>query len=180
MSHRFLDEFKGNMGYDTTDVSKDNSISMYLEASEDYLKTSHSIVCLSQEITYTVDGNALSYLYTPYKINTITSITVDGVLLDSGTYVFRNNKIRLKEGSFTSGYDNVVIVYTVGYADADLPSSLKTAMFKLAEKLFKDADEAREGISAYNTNTKTSTDYIQNHLPLTFLDLISPYKVLHL
>ena len=180
MSHRFLDEFKGYMGYDTGDVTKDESISLCLEASEDYLVSNFNIMCLEQSLTYTADGDGGDYLYLPYRINTITSITLDGVVLDSNTYVFRQNKIRLKEGSFTSGFDNLIVVYTAGYLDESLPPSLKSAMFKLAEKLFKDADESRDGIGGFNTNTKTGTDFVQLHLPNTFYNLIAPYRLLRL
>ena len=178
MSHRFLDEFKGYMGYDTGEVSKDESISLCLEASEGFLESNYGIICLSKELTSVFDGDGKSFFYVPYVIDSITSITLDSVVIDPSLYSFKYNKVRLKEGSLTSGFDNVTVVYKVGYLDTALPSGIKTALFKLAEKLFKDADESRDGIGGYNTNIKTGLDFVQLHLPNTFLNLIAPYRVL--
>jgi len=180
VSHRLLDEFKGYLNYDLGDVTKDDSISLCLSASEKFLQSYYGVHCESASYTYVTDGNALDYLYLPHVISSVTSDSIDAVAVDSTLISPKGNKLRLKEGSFTSGFDNVSVVYNVGYSDLDLPMDLKVAMFKLASKLFKDSDENRDAISGYNTNTKTGIDFIQKHLPDTFELLIAPYRVIYL
>lgn len=178
MEHRLLEDFKGYINYDLGDTTKDSTLSLSLEASEDFLKTSYGIHCIEKTLVFTFDGNGGTFYYFPYVITSVDSVVVDGVTLDLGTVSLRHNKLRLKEGSFTTGYDNVVITAKVGYLDADLPNSLKVAMFKLANKIFVDVDEARDSVAGYNTNTKTGVDFVQKHLPDTFDTLVAPYRII--
>lgn len=177
MSHRLLDDFKAYIDYDLADVTKDDVLSLCLSASEGFLKDTHGINCELKEITVVLDGDGNDYVYLPNIISSISKVTIDSVELDITTVSPRYNKVRLKEGSFTSGIDNISITYTVGYQDISIPNNLKVAMYKLAFKLFKDTDESRDGIANYKTNIKTGIDFIQQHLPDTFEFLIQPYII---
>ncbi len=177
--HRLLDDFKVFANLDSTVTDRDDAISTLLSASEQLLKDNFGIYIAQDTITETLDGNGKKYLYLSYKPVTVTSVTIDGDVVDSSTYYVKDNKIRF-DSTITSGYENVEVVYTVGYADADIPYNLKTALYKLANKFYKDTEEAREGINSFNTDTKMGISYKHQVYPDNFEELIAPYRIIKL
>ena len=176
MSHRLLDDFKGFLSYDLSDSTKDDALSLALGASESALYSVYGIELESKNKTEVFDGEGTSYYLLSEGVTSIVSLTVDSVVIELTDIYIKNGYLKLKTGTITSGIQNCTLVYSVGYADAELPENLKMALFKLANKLFSDTEESRDGISNYTTGTKVGTDYIAKHLPDTFEFLVQPYK----
>ena len=180
MAHRLLDDFKKYAELAVDELDKDDKISLALSASEDLIKSKYNIHIAEATKIEISDGDGTASIYTNYAITALSSITLNENVEDITNYSARGNVVRSKSSTFAEGYDNVTVTYTTGYADADIPSSLKMALFKLADKFYRDADEARDGVSGFSTNTKTGIQYEVQHLPTSFTALIQPYVIMFL
>ena len=178
--HRLLTDFKVYSNLDLTVTDTDELIDTVLTASEEYIKTMYGIYLKSDTITEIIDGDGKTYFTVKYDIVSIISLTIDGVAIGISDISVKDNVVRLKTITPTNDYDNIEITYTVGWEDIVLPMQLKLALFKLADKLYTDITEDREGVSGYNTNTKVGIDYIYHELPDNFETMINPYKKIRL
>lgn len=178
MAHRLLNDFKKFAELAVEEIDKDDKISLMLSSAEKYIKDAYNIAIQEETIVQTFDGEAVSYITLSYAPTALTSVVLDGDIIDNVNFSIRDNVLRYLDNIFTIGYDNVVVTYTTGYADTDIPGDLKLALFKLANKFYIDADEERDGVSSYQTNTKTGVYYEVQHLPTSFEILINPYRLL--
>lgn len=180
MSHRLLDEFKQSIEYDLADTLKDDKLSLALSSAESMIETTYNIQVGLKEVEVVFDGDGESIVFLEYYNPSFVSLTVDTVAIDSTEVYFKNSYLRLKTLTFTSGVQNCVLKVNVGFEDTVLPDSIRMGLFKLANKIFVDMDEAREGVTSYSTGTKVGTVFVQKHLPDTFELLIQPYRAIYL
>jgi len=178
MAHRFLSEFKQYLGREVSNVDKDFLLETCLSGAESFIESNYNLPLVETTITETLDGDDTNYLYLNYRVSSVSSLTVDEELVDPSDIYIKSGVVRLISGTFSEGIQNIEITYTCGWADLNLPSALKVALFSLAGMMFKEADEARTGVEGWNTNTKTGMDYVVQHLPPTFEKLVSPYRVI--
>lgn len=92
-------------------------------------------------VTLTVNGGSTIAL--PTRLNTITSVTVDGVPVIGWTF---DPNSSILYGAFTTGRLNTVVVGTVGYADEDMPAAVKFAATSLAVHLWSVASQRGPGL----------------------------------
>lgn len=180
MSHRLLDEFKQSIEYDLADATKDDKLSLALSSAESMIEATYGVPIGLKEVEIVFDGDGSNTVFTEYYNPSFVSLTIDGVTIASTEVYFKNNYLRLKTLTFTSGIQNCILKISVGFTDLLLPDSIRMGLFKLANKIFVDMDEAREGVTSYSTGTKTGMVFVQKHLPDTFELLIQPYRSIYL
>ena len=178
MAHRLLNSFKAYADLDVANTAKDDKISLALTAAETFINNRYNIMLESKSFVETLDGNGTNIIRTTYRIASLVSVLIDGIDNGLANYSIKDNTIRLISGKVTKGYGNIIVTYMVGYNT--LPQDLELALYKLANKLYTDADEAREGVNKFSTDTKTGITYIAQNLPTSFETLINPYRIIDL
>jgi len=178
MAHRLLNSFKVYADLDLANTDKDDKISLALTAAETFINNRYNIMLESKSFVETFDGDGTNVIRTTYRIDSLVSVLIDGVDDGLSNYSIKDNVIRLISGNTTTGYGNIIVTYMVGYDT--LPQDLELALYKLANKLYTDADEAREGVNNFSTDTKTGITYVVQHLPTSFETLINPYRIIAL
>ena len=177
MAHRLLTEFKIFMDYDEEDVTHDNFFDIALGAAERFIENYCGIKLDVDTITSTTNGDSTAVLFLPVlPIGTINSVEVDGVVKDASEYYVSNGAVRLVADVFSAGVQNIVVDYTTGYADIDLPNDIKVSMFRIADKIFKDAIQNRDGIDSFSSQTKMGVNYIQQDLPEGVQLMLNMYR----
>lgn len=180
MAHRFLSEFKQYLGRETTNTDKDFLLDTCLSGAESFIETNYNLPLLETTVTETLDGDGTNYLYLNYRATSVSTLVVDDDTIDPTDIYIKNGIVRLINGTFDEGIQNIEITYAYGWVDANVPPALKVALFSLGDMLFRDADEVRGGVKGWNTNTKAGVDYVVQHLPPTFEKLVAPYRVIRL
>ncbi len=122
------------------------------------------------------DGSSLLYLKN-YPIVSVTSITINDVAVtDLSTNVKTNlntGAVYLKSGIFTSGFQNVTVVYTAGYAASAIPDEIKAAVIELAAIIYKDSTQGsgRLGIQSEAVSEAGSNTFMHGLNPMTLAGL---------
>lgn len=93
------------------------------------------------------DGQDKSYIELGSQpINSVTSVTVNGTLLASNTYIYRDDEIVLTNNTvFPSGIANIHVVFNAGYAT--VPSLIKQTIIRIAGLLLSE-DGGNIGITS--------------------------------
>lgn len=118
------------------DTSQDAVLEILGQGASDYCEARIGTQFKSRPYTITRNGdNRSKLLRLPRPILSVTSVTVDGVLLDPTTYGVDPDKglIQLTTTVFTLGVRNVVVGLVAGYATADLPGHVVAAALDLAK-----------------------------------------------
>jgi hypothetical protein len=99
-------------------------------------------VFLSASYTSTYDGtNGRRMMLSASPVTAITSVTIDGAVIPAATiptvsgYTFNSTGIALNGYRFSEGMNNVVVVYTAGYAT--IPAELALACTQLVALRYK-------------------------------------------
>jgi len=87
--------------------------------------------------TILLDGTGSTKLFLPnLPVSSITSVTVDGVLLDPTYYALAENGVLWRKyGTWTVGACNIEITYTHGYAA--IPEDVKGVCYRSASRLYQ-------------------------------------------
>jgi hypothetical protein len=136
-----LDQFKTWLKLPATDDTIDGVLEPIGNGSSDYCEQRIGQLFKSRSYTITRNGDGRSKLLRlPRPIQSVTSITMDGVLLDPTSYVFDADKgmVQLKTSVFAVGVANVVIALVAGYASADLPGHVVVAALDLAKSHYEE------------------------------------------
>ena len=93
--------------------------------------------------TTLLDGTGSTKLFLPeIPVSSITSVEVDGVLLDPTYYALAENGVLWrKHGVWTVGARNISITYTHGYAS--IPEDVKGVCYRSAARLYQAQLKAR-------------------------------------
>lgn len=178
MASVFLEEFKRYLEFDVTDDREDTLLDIVLLGTQSFIGSVYGTVIGQQVVTDTLNGNGQAYYYLNQSpIVTISSLSIDGTAVDIGDYYFKDNEIRMITGTFTSGTQNVDINYTIGYDTSDIPDDLKLALFKIAEKMYYDASQNRDGVSVISNDIKQRASFVDK-IPLVAESILNSYRVI--
>lgn len=123
-----LAEARTSLGWSATDTTNNTDLEAYISAATPYIEYISGPM-FAESRTVTFDGGRRALLL-PHRFNTVTSVTVSGVV--STSYVADAEAGIIFGGStstpanFGSGTRNVVVVVTVGYATIPPNVSLAT------------------------------------------------------
>ena len=172
---QYLQEFKQYREMELNNTEFDTLLDIALTAAHDYIERYCNILLSQDTITVTMDGTGTSIItIDKYPINSIDSLSISGTTIDSSVYYIRGNMIGLKYGVFTSGIDNVSVTLSIGYQA--LPDMLRLCLFKLADKLYSDAVDNKDGVVSYTTGNGVSEKFSDDVIPSTIYDMLNQYK----
>ena len=124
------------------------------------------------------DGKGGYALMLPnYPITAVSSLTIDGVSIPAASsplvsgYTFNSARITLNGYRFNSGYDNVAINYTAGFAT--VPLDLEQAVIEIIG--FKYREISRIGKTSENLAGQ-STSFSQADIPPTAKTILQQFK----
>ena len=178
MASVFLDEFKQYLEFDITDETEDVLINDVLLGTQSYISTTYGTVIGQVTKTITLNGNGNAYYYlNESPIISITSLTISDTLQNTDNYYFKDNEIRLITGTFISGTQNVELEFTVGYDTSSIPDDLKLALFKIAEKMYYDASQNRDGVTTISNDIKQNASFVDK-IPYLVQSILYAYRII--
>lgn len=122
-------------------------------------------------------GTNRLYLYA-HPVTLVSSVAVDGVPVMSDAYTVHDNYLRLKDGVWPLGIENVEVVYTAGWSALTLPDTVKMVILQIATLMLQEAGE-NIGITgkSFGENSRTFINYTNFGKWLSKLD---PYRIMRL
>lgn len=160
------------LGVDPTETEDAAIIEELITAVSIWCNTYTGRDLLSREHTEYYDGTGDDELYVRnYPITTLTSVHIDSDreyndddLIDAGDLVTYDNAglIVYVDGDFGTGRQSVQVVYTAGYALADVPHDLKVAALDQIKFMYKRWRNDEEGLSSISVQNGTVNIEIQD------------------
>lgn len=173
------------------DISLFNTFAGNYESGADVLAMKQSILASAEDkvieylgydpaektVSERYSGIGTDEIYLNRKnITDIDSIVVDGVEITGFDY--DNDRVFMLDGSnaFAKGINNIVVTYTSGWSQEDMPSALKMATVRIASLMLEESN-GNIGVTSksFGDNSRTFiklTDYRD------YLKQISSYKVM--
>ena len=106
-------------------------------------------------------------------VNTITSLTYDGTLIDAATYTWYGRDVVLTT-ALTDYRKPVIAVLEVGYTTS-LPTDLKLAIYRHIDALIFSIDKSTDSIEKVINSTGSTTYYRDGSIPLSVLNVYEFY-----
>ena len=157
-----LDLVKQHLEIPSTITSQDARLNLLIDVVSTHVEEFCDRVFAQATYTETQDGTSQAELLLEhYPVTSITSLHIDslrefdaGSLVDVDEYtVIDDNTLRLHDGHFPRGSQNVQVVYTAGYAT--IPSAVQYATLMIIEQLFRANEDRRVGRSSVSKNGET-------------------------
>lgn len=129
--------YSGNYEDDTNVVAmKTNILGAAEEKVVDYLGFS-PLQAQRSDIISAIGQNRL-YLYA-HPVTAVSSLSVNGSVIDSADFTLHDTYLRLKDGVFPTGIDNVEVSYTAGWSSQNMPSVIKMVILQIASLMLEEA-----------------------------------------
>lgn len=142
-----LAEYHSLMGVATSDTSKDVQIEALIAAVDNEITTYLGYAVTTATFTETLNGTGATFLrLRNIPITSITTVTLDYNLSTATSYdgsnfiynsqglVYFKPSVVTLPGYFDVGVMNVQVVYTAGYAVADVPQAIKLAACLMVQR----------------------------------------------
>lgn len=122
-------------------------------------------------------GTNRLYLFA-HPVTLVASVKIDGAALLSDEYTIDDNYLRMKQGVWPLGIENVEVVYTAGWSAQTLPQTVKMVILQIATLMLQEAGE-NIGITgkSFGENSRTFINYTNFEKWLKKLD---PYRIMRL
>lgn len=117
-------------------------------------------------VTHVADGGRS--VTVPQRVNTVTSVTVDGTLVDEDDYIV-DAAAGIIYGPFSSGRGNVTVVYETGYAT--VPDAVKFAATTLVVHMWNVTSQRGSGLP--EDYTAAPTGFL---VPNVVKEALAPYS----
>lgn len=146
--------------------------SMFIDAAESIV-----VECLGYDPTSKDYASIISGYGSPdvqlraQPVTEIKSLKVDGETLDPADFISDKERIINKnlESCFTAGTNNVLVSYTAGYNDEDVPGTVKLTILRIAALMLSEtggnigitSKSFDQGGSRTFTNTRDYTPYLK-------------------
>lgn len=141
-----LEEVKTNRKVPSGDTSQDAALMAWIEAASWVIEEYTHRKFEKAERTEWFEGGLRSLAVKGYPIESVESVVVDGVEIDTAKCIVDSAKgiIHLKRGFGTregaAGYE-VEVTYTGGFDDGDYPAAAKQACLLLVDRFVDSAEE---------------------------------------
>ena len=152
-----------------------------VEMKKEYLKTAEELVVsylgfnpVESQRSQTLSGIGSDRIYPyAYNITDVDSLTVNGVEISD--YEINETYIRLPDGVFPTGINNVAITYTAGWDDDSMPSTIKMTIMQIASLMMEES-EGNIGVTgkSFGDNSRSFINYTNFD---KWLNKLSKYKV---
>jgi hypothetical protein len=175
-------QFKSYSGI--SDTNSDTIISVYCDAVTDLINNYCNRNFLHQTYTVSLDGNDEVYLRNLERpITAVTSITIDDTALNLVTeaaddnYFLYADQGKIYYGSgFTSGNQNVVIVYKAGYTEATMPADVVQAAYLLISMVWE--KQGKTTALSESTPAGYSKSFLELTIPQLIKDILGRYTLM--
>lgn len=167
--------------YVSNNDEEQNSLKeIYISAAEDVVNQYLGYNPVSKEYLHIGSGNnSPEHQLKAQPVTEIKSIKIDGVTFDPEDFICEKERIFHKdlECVFTAGTNNILISYTAGYDEANIPGVIKLTELRIAALMWTEGNgnigvtSKSFGDSGTRTFVKT-TDYSQ------YLKLLEPIRIL--
>lgn len=131
-----FDTYSGNFENDTDVVSLKTSI---LKAAEekvvDYLGFSPESATRTDYIS-AIGQNRL-YLYA-HPVSAVSSLKINGSAVDASAFTLNDTYLRLKDGVFPTGIENIEVTYTAGWSSQTMPDVIKMVILQIATLMLEE------------------------------------------
>lgn len=146
-----------------------------INRASDYAETYTNGPLINKSFTINVDGSGdVELMIAPYPIQSLSSVTVDGVSVTSNVDFYSEGVLFLKDGNiFTKGRKNVAITYTSGYgADKNtIPQDIKQAALLIVHYWYK-----RDSLDYSQTFGESEVIVGQWRFPSTATKILDQYR----
>lgn len=146
-------------------TKKGDQLEAYIGAAQDLIEARTGPIEV-ETVTHVADGGRS--VTVPHRVNSVTSVTVDGTLIDAEDYTV-DAAAGIIYGPFSSGRGNVTVVYTTGYVTP--PAAVKLAAAMLVQHLWEVGPQ--RGPAVENEWTPSPIGFA---LPNRVKELIAPYE----
>jgi hypothetical protein len=162
-----------------TDESANDQLIVLVEAIsgavEDYLGRP----VVARNVTESVDGDGTDMLLLkPYLIS-VTTVVIDDITVTAATQrVFypKTGEVRLLDRVFTSGSQNIDLVYRHGWEPDDIPNQIKRATVKWCVSEWLSTKHDRVGVTT-KSDTQNSISYALSEIPIGIETLLNPWRI---
>ena len=122
-------------------------------------------------------GNNRLYLFA-HPVTAVSSVELNGISVPSSDYTINDRYLRLKEGVWPVGDENVLVSYTAGWSALNLPDTIKTVILQIATLMLIEAGE-NIGVTgkSFGENSRTFINYTNF---AKWLQKLDPYKIVRL
>ena len=83
-------------------------------------------------------GQNRLYLYA-HPVTAVSSLKISGNSVDSSAFTMNDTYLRLKDGVFPQGIENVEVTYTAGWTSANMPSVITMVILQIATLMLEEA-----------------------------------------
>lgn len=122
-------------------------------------------------------GNNRLYLLA-HPVTQVTSVELNGVEVPQTAYSVHDRYLRLNNGVWPEGLENVKVVYTAGWSSETLPDTIRMVILQIATLMLMEAGE-NIGVTgkSFGENSRTFINYTNMSKWLSKLD---EYKIVRL
>ena len=176
-----LDEFKAFLERDIADTELDTILQISLDSAFKFVETYCNLSLINSEVVYKPikpisDSKELKLPY--YPVLDVVEVKFKNTIQDITKFYIDDFKILKSDIPLPTERNSVEIKISVGYKD--IPSDLRWCIFKIADKMFKEATDNMENIRGYDNGIKSGEDYIHTDLPDTVEMILIRYKKFYL
>lgn len=169
-----LDKYSGNF-----DESLNSLKAIFLDSAESIVIEYLGYDPLSKQYASILSGADKPYVQLRAQpITEITSVKVDGATLDSADFISDKEMLIHKdlESVFTSGSNNILVSYTAGYVDEDIPGLIKLTILRIAGLMMTEQG-GNIGVSSKSFDQGGSRTFINTKDYSPYLKILDPLKV---
>ena len=117
-------------------------------------------------------GQNRLYLYA-HPVTAVSSLKISGNSVDSSAFTMNDTYLRLKDGVFPQGIENVEVTYTAGWTSANMPSVITMVILQIATLMLEEAG-GNIGITgkSFDDNSRNFINYTNLNKWLEKLDAL--------
>lgn len=132
-----FDVYSGNYETDTAVVSMKNAI---LGAAEEKVIDYLGFSPLQAERSDIISAIGQNRLYLKaHPVSAVSSLSVNGSVISATDFTLHDTYLRLNNGVFPNGIDNVVVTYTAGWSSDAMPSVIKMVILQIATLMLEES-----------------------------------------
>lgn len=148
----------------------------YVETAQEIVESYVGYELTAKDYSETLKG--ASIILGAMPVNSVTSLTVDGVAIDSADYSIVNNEIVLDDASKITKRSVTKVEYNAGYNSIDdVPSVFKVAVLKISSLLMME-EGGNIGVTGVSTPDGLGRTFLNYNNYNKHLQIVKPYRII--
>lgn len=169
-----LNKYSGNHDEDLNSLK-----AIFLDSAESIVIEYLGYDPLSKQYASIISGADKPYVQLRAQpITEITSVKVDGLTLDTADFISEKEMLINKnlDICFTSGTNNILVSYTAGYADEDIPGLIKLTILRIAGLMMTEQG-GNIGVTSKSFDQGGSRTFVNTKDYSPYLKILDPIRV---